>query len=134
MGNTILIIDHQKEIVDALTALFLQHGWVTQRAFSGADGLAAARRHLPSVVISDLAMPGVSGFDVAESLRCTYSVDCPVLIALTGWTDSGVAQQALAAGYSIVLTKPVDFNHLFSVVNLGIRTRSNPGQTLSFKK
>lgn len=118
MENTILIIDDNRETLDVLTSLFLQTGWMVQRALSGEQGLDAVRRHLPSLVISDLAMPGLSGFDFAEAMRETYGAKCPIMVALTGWSDSGVAKQALEAGFSIVLTKPVDFEHLLSVVKL----------------
>lgn len=125
MENIVLIIDDNRETVDSLASLFLQSGWMVQRALCGEDALAAARQCLPSIVISDLAMPGMSGFDVAESLKATYGNECPIMFALTGWSDSGVAKQALDAGFSLVLTKPVDFQQLLSVVRLGKMAQTN---------
>lgn len=121
MKNVILVVDDNREIVDSLTALFLQHGWITQRAYSGREALDFISYLRPSLVISDLAMPRMSGYDVAEELRRIYGDKCPTLIALTAWTDPGVAKQALRSGFNIVLTKPIDFEHLLSVVRLGVR-------------
>jgi two-component system CheB/CheR fusion protein len=73
---------------------------------------------MPAYVISDLAMPGLSGYDVAEELRRTYGEHCPILIALTGWDDPGVAEQSLAAGFSIVLNKPLQFEQLMSAMKI----------------
>lgn len=124
MENTILIIDYKREAVDSLGALFLQSGWRVQRALGGEEGLAAARRHLPSIMVSDLAMPGMSGFDLAEAMMEMFGEACPIMIALTGWSDKGVAKQALDAGFSVVLTKPVEFPELLSVVRLGAVARA----------
>lgn len=124
MENTILIIDYKRENMDSLATFFRQSGWMVHRALGGEEGLAAARRHLPSIVVSDLAMPGMSGFDVAEAMLEMFGEACPTMIALTGWSDKGVAQQALDAGFSVVLTKPVEFPQLLSVVRLGALARA----------
>jgi CheY-like chemotaxis protein len=118
MENVVLIIDDNRDTVDTLTALFIQHGWLTERAYSGRDGIAAVAHLMPAYVISDLAMPGLSGYDVAEELRRTYGERCPILIALTGWDDPGVAEQAMAAGFSIVLNKPLQFDQLMSAMKI----------------
>ncbi|HEY1151089.1 MAG TPA: response regulator [Pseudoduganella sp.] len=118
MENIVLIIDDNRDTVDTLTALFIQHGWLTERAYNGRDGIEAVGRLKPAYVISDLAMPGLSGYDVAEELRRTYGEHCPILIALTGWDDPGVAEQALAAGFSIVLNKPLQFEQLMSAMKI----------------
>lgn len=118
MENVILIVDDHQETVDLLSTLLLQNGLVPQRATNGEDALKSARRHLPSFVISDLSMPGMSGFALAESLRSTYGAQCPKMIAVTAWTDSAIAKQALEAGFSAVLTKPFDFQQLLAAINL----------------
>jgi CheY-like chemotaxis protein len=118
MENVVLIIDDNRDTVDTLTALFLQHGWLTERAYSGRDGIDAVAQLMPKYVVSDLAMPGLSGYDVAEELKRTYGDSCPVLIALTGWSDAGVAEQALAAGFSMVLNKPLQFDQLMSAMQI----------------
>jgi len=117
MANSILIVDDNREVADLLFSLMLQHGRIPHRVYNGRDAIAAARFQLPEVVICDLAMPGMSGFDVAESLRAMYGTRCPIMIALTGWSDPGVAQQALNAGFSHVLAKPADIEQLLSAID-----------------
>lgn len=123
MDNVILLVDDDHETVDALTALFLQHGWVPVRAYSGEEAMAYLSRMIPSVVLCDLAMPGMSGYDVAEAVRIQHPANCPVLIALTGWSDPGVADQALHAGFIQVLTKPIAFDELLAAINVSLLTQ-----------
>jgi CheY-like chemotaxis protein len=123
MANSILIVDDNQEVADLLFSLMLQHDRIPHCAYNGKDAIAAVRRHLPEVVICDLAMPGMSGFDVAETLSTIYGARCPIMIALTGWSDSGVAQQAIDAGFSIVLAKPADIQQLLSAIDLARSAR-----------
>jgi len=85
---------------------------------TGMRAFKAVARMMPKYVVSDLAMPGLSGYDVAEELRRVYGERCPLLIALTAWNDPGVAEQALAAGFNVVLTKPLQFNQLMSAMQI----------------
>jgi CheY-like chemotaxis protein len=118
MENNVLIIDDNRDTVDTLAALFLQHGWRADRAYDGHEGMRAVAQMMPKYVVSDLAMPGMSGFEVAEELRRSYGDRCPVLIALTAWSDPGVAEQALTAGFNMVLTKPLQFEQLLSAMQI----------------
>lgn len=124
MKNIVLIIDDNQATVDVLASLFRQKDWLVQYAFSGSEGLDLAEHTKPDVIVSDLAMPGMSGFEVAEHMMITYSTACPILVALTGWTDRAIAEHAIQAGFDLVLTKPVDFERLFSMIELtGIAKR-----------
>lgn len=125
MENVILIVDDHQETVDLLSTLLLQNGWVPQRANNGEDALKSASRHLPSFVISDLSMPGMSGFALAETLRSTYGERCPTMIAVTAWTDGAIAKQALEVGFRAVLTKPFDFQQLLAAINLSRLAKNN---------
>lgn len=120
MENIVLLVDDNKDLVDMLTVLFLQNGWVAQRAYSGTEALACIEHIMPTLIVCDLSMPRMSGFEVAETLINAYQGDCPPLIALTAWSDPELARQALSAGFSVVLTKPIDFEQLFTVVKTHI--------------
>ena len=121
MKGTVLIIDDNRQALDSLASLFLRNDWMVQRAESGDEALAMAKMHMPSTVVSSLTMPGVSGCDVARSMRAKYRDECPVLIALAGNAESDIAKQAIDAGFSMVLAKPVDFQHLLAMIRLGRR-------------
>ncbi|WP_051293980.1 response regulator [Pseudoduganella violaceinigra] len=117
MENIVLLVDDDREIVDLLSALFLQHGWMPQRANSGAEALACVRRSIPQAVVCDLSMPGMSGFDVAAQLRHDYGEKCPPLIAFTTYSESDIADYAKEAGFNAVVSKPSEFSRLLSVVD-----------------
>lgn len=117
MENIVLLVDDDREIVDLLSTLFLQNGWLPQRANNGEEALACVEHAIPDAVVCDLAMPGMSGFDVAARLRRDYGARCPPLIAFTTYPEREIAAVAKEAGFNAVVPKPSDFERLLSVVN-----------------
>ncbi len=116
MKKIVLLVDDDGEIVDLLATLFLQNGWLPQRATCGEDAILSAARVVPHAVICDLQMPGISGFEVAEQFRLRYGAQCPAMIAFTACPDYAVNQHALKAGFDSVVHKPADFDQLMSAV------------------
>lgn len=82
----------------------------------GAEGIAAAQEHVPDLIISDIGMPGMFGYDVARAIRGDHSFDGVELIALSGYGQPGDITEALAAGFDRHLTKPVDIKTLEAVL------------------
>jgi CheY-like chemotaxis protein len=77
-------------------------------AASGIDGVAAARKFHPEVVLCDLGLPGMSGFEVAAELRRDPATSRARLIAVTGYGRDEDRRRSKAAGFDLHLTKPVD--------------------------
>jgi len=75
-------------------------------AYDGPTGIALAREFAPDVVLLDLGMPGMSGYDVARALRAQGSRQ--TIVAVTGWGDTAAKRQAREAGFDHHLVKPVD--------------------------
>ena len=73
----------------------------------GPAAVDAARTLAPDIVILDIGLPGLSGYEVAEQLRADTSLSETALIALTGWGSPDDRRKALAAGFDVHLTKPV---------------------------
>ena len=105
---TILVIDDTPEITAVLGAFFERAGHQVVRVLSGEDGIEAYQRTRPDLVLLDLQLPDMSGFDVLERIRA----DEPVVIMITGHGDIPLAVQALQRGAENFLTKPVDLDHL----------------------
>jgi CheY-like chemotaxis protein len=83
-------------------------GYEVELACSGADGLTAARHFHPEVVLCDLGLPGMSGFEVAAELRRDPATRSAKLIAVTGYGRDEDRRRSKEAGFDLHLTKPVD--------------------------
>jgi two-component system, NtrC family, response regulator AtoC len=108
---SILIIDDEPAITAALAQYFERSGHEVVRAHSGEEGVGAVRRTHPDLVLLDLRLPDVSGFEVLERVR----EHNPVVIMITGHGDVPDAVRAMQAGAESFLTKPIELAHLGAV-------------------
>ncbi|HEX8202371.1 MAG TPA: response regulator, partial [Isosphaeraceae bacterium] len=81
-------------------------------AHDGPSGLAAARAHQPDVVLLDIGLPGMDGYEVARRLRASPEFADTLLVALTGWGQEDDRRRSRAAGFDHHLVKPVDPENL----------------------
>jgi CheY-like chemotaxis protein len=109
-GCLILLVEDHKDTLDAIR-LFLEFRRArVLAATAGQDGLDLVLRHQPKVIISDLSMPEMDGYELLEQVRQLapeQGGDAP-MIAVTGRSDAEERRKALAAGFVRFLTKPVD--------------------------
>jgi CheY-like chemotaxis protein len=85
-------------------------------AYTGPDAVTAARSACPEVVVCDIGLPGMSGYDVATILRRDPDLRGARLIAVTGYGDSQDRDAALATGFDEHLCKPVEPNLLLAEI------------------
>ena len=104
----VLVVDDNSDAAEILAELLDMLGHSTQVANSGAAALEAMNDFRPQVVLLDLGMPGMNGYQVAEAIRNNRRFDQPLLAALTGWGGQQDREQTRAAGFDLHLTKPVD--------------------------
>jgi len=114
----ILVIDDNAELLDLLRMLLEQRGGhQTVLSANGADGLAQALSHPPDLVISDVMMPEVSGYEICRQLRANSSTASIPIIILTARGQPVDHQAALDAGADDHMAKPVDTEELLKRVN-----------------
>jgi len=104
----VLIVDDNRDAADSLAMLLALDGHDVQVAYAGGEALDAVRDFQPSVVVLDLGLPDLNGFEVARRLRRDADRDRLRLIALTGWGQAEDRRRTLEAGFDHHLTKPVD--------------------------
>ena len=113
----ILIADDDRDAVATLAALLLDEGHEVREVYRGDAVLYYLREFRPDVLIVDINMPGMSGYDVARQVHEVFGVERPALIALTGWYR-GSADRILGRilGFDHYLTKPYDPSELLRLV------------------
>jgi CheY-like chemotaxis protein len=110
----VLVIDDELEMVDLLSAVLSDSGYEVVSALSGGDGLRLVEIERPDVVLLDLQMPGVAGFDVLRRVR-TMRPDLPVII-VSGQADLNLSRATLAQGAVAYVPKPFDPEDVVRVV------------------
>ncbi|MFD0668641.1 hybrid sensor histidine kinase/response regulator [Ramlibacter sp. MAHUQ-53] len=116
-ASTVLVVDDNTDAADTLQLLLEMQGLTVVTAGDGAGALAQARRHHPGVVVLDIGLPDMTGYEVARRLRAEAGEgERPVLIALTGWGQAADRARAAEAGFDHHLTKPADPDRLAAIL------------------
>ena len=108
--HKVLIVDDDPKSVEVLAAYLAEPGYQTLRAHGGREGIELARRHAPDLILLDLMMPEVSGFDVVDALRADRTTEGIPVIVVTAKQLSADDRRALNGGITAVLEK-AGFNH-----------------------
>ena len=112
----ILVADDDADAVLSLSALLRDEGYCVRGVHHGAEVLDAVFNFAPDVVLLDIGMPKMSGYDVARTLRERYGSARPVLIAITGRAGAADRQQARAAGFEHHIAKPYEPKALLNLI------------------
>ena len=112
----VLVADDDKDAVLILTALLRDEGYEVRGVHRGAEVLDAVFNFAPDVVLLDIGMPKMSGYDVARTLRERYGSARPALIAVTGRAGEADRQQARAAGFEHHVAKPYQPGELLRLI------------------
>ena len=102
----ILLVDDVADNIDVYTQFFLHRGWRTATASNGQEGLTIAAGLRPDVIVLDLGMPGMDGWEVARRLRADPVTGSIPILALTGHVLGDSRRRAREAGVDEFLTKP----------------------------
>jgi PAS domain S-box-containing protein len=101
----VLVVDDNRDAADSLAELVELLGHAAEVAYDGPSALATARANAPDVVLCDIGLPGMSGYDVAKALRATVMRNV-LLVALTGYARPEDQRAATEAGFDRHLAKP----------------------------
>ena len=105
-GQRVLVVDDEPDIVALIVYHLAKAGYRVSTAGTGDDGLDAARREHPALVILDLMLPGISGYDVLEELRASEATRNVGVLMLTARVEEPDRVRGLALGADDYLTKP----------------------------
>jgi two-component system phosphate regulon response regulator PhoB len=126
-GERILVVDDEPDIVALIAYHLAKAGYRVSTAATGADALQAARDERPRLVVLDLMLPGMSGFDVLEQIRATAATRNVAVLMLTARAEEADRIRGLSLGADDYLTKPFSPQELVLRVGAILRRVSVAG-------
>ena len=112
----VLLVDDNRDSVESLALLLALSGYETEMAHDGLEAVELATSWRPDVVLLDIGLPRMSGYEVCRAIRAeAWGRNIPV-IALTGWGQDEARQLSAEAGFTAHLVKPVDFPRLTKIL------------------
>lgn len=107
-----LVVDDNEDAARGLELMLQSFGYETDIAFDGIEGLRKATTFQPDLLLLDISMPKLDGYDTCGVVRAQPWGAKARLVAVTGWNPSELQNRAEAAGFDAWLLKPVDFAEL----------------------
>lgn len=113
----IIVIDDNKDITDLTCRLLNVMGYDATSALSGEEGIAKAKVQKPEVILCDIGMEGMDGYDVAKYIRQDDKLKDIYLIAISGYSSPKDIKHSIEAGFDKHLIKPINLNALKKILD-----------------
>ena len=126
-SGRVLVVDDNVDAAEMLAILLRLSGHDVRIAYTGPTALEAAVAHLPDVVLLDIGLPDLDGYEVARRLRQYPQLRGVRLVAMTGYGDEAVRQLAQEAGFDRHLVKPLDFPKVEELVTTLLTPQGSGG-------
>jgi PAS domain S-box-containing protein len=116
LGRRILVVDDNVDAALTVSRLLTLWGHEVQTVFNGNEALEMARQFHPQIILLDIGLPGMSGYEVAKHLRAEPESAGLILMALTGYGQADDRERSRQAGFNYHLTKPPDPGALMAIL------------------
>lgn len=113
----VLIVDDNRDNADSLSLLLQISGNETRTAYDGEEAVNAAREFQPDLILLDLGMPKLSGYDACQQIRAAQKGKPITIVAQTGWGQNEDRMRTRAAGFDHHLVKPIDPTAVFQLLS-----------------
>lgn len=117
MTKKILAVDDELDVVLIVKTALQTEGFEVETANNGPDALMLAKEHIPDLILLDVMMPGMTGFEVLRALKQNEKTAQIPVIMLTGVSERSKIVEAIGSGTSYYIIKPFDFEDLIDKVN-----------------
>jgi signal transduction histidine kinase/ActR/RegA family two-component response regulator len=108
----VLVVDDNQDAADSLAALLEIDGFDAHAVYDGASAIQLAAELAPDMIIMDLGMPGMDGYETARAIRQRAGAERILMVALTGWGQNDARRRTDEAGFDYHLVKPVELEQL----------------------
>jgi signal transduction histidine kinase/ActR/RegA family two-component response regulator len=112
LRTKVLVVDDNRDAADSLQALFEMENCNVATAYDGYQAVQAVEQVMPDMIVMDLGMPSMDGYEAARRIRRKDGAKEVLMIALTGWGQSDARQRTIEAGFDHHLIKPVNFDEI----------------------
>ena len=112
----VLLVDDNPDALSMSSLLFAAEGHMVTMATNPTEALGHAAATRPEVVVLDIGMPGMDGFDLARAIRALNHKPRPLIIAVSGYTSAGHLKRGIEAGFDFHYPKTIDPNVLLATV------------------
>ena len=112
----ILLVEDNEMNRDMLSRRLVRRGYEVVMAVDGEEGVARAESELPALILMDMSLPVLDGWEAARKLRATPATSAIPIIALTAHAMAGDRERALAAGCDDFDTKPIELDRLLAKI------------------
>jgi signal transduction histidine kinase/DNA-binding response OmpR family regulator len=123
----ILVVDDSVDTARAMARLLGTAGYEVIATHDGLEAIAAARDQRPDVLLLDIGLPGLDGYEIARQVRREEALAGATLIAISGYSQDKDRRRSREAGFDHHLAKPVDYELLFSLLDAATRETSKSG-------
>ena len=114
----VLVVDDNRDSADSLVTAFAVLGHDAVAAYGGTEALARLADQRPTLLVLDLSMPGMDGFELARAIRAMPGFDAVPMIALSGFGSEADRAKSREAGFDRHMLKPFDLDDLERMVGL----------------
>ena len=115
-AGRVLLVDDNRDAAESLAEALDELGYLTQVVHDGAGALGLANVFRPDIVLLDIGLPVMDGYELATLLRAQLGPAVPSIVAITGYGCEADRVRSEAAGFAAHLVKPVDLDRLESVL------------------
>ncbi len=129
----ILVIENDNNLRNNISTFLNEEGFKTFEAEDGVKGVVKATEIYPDLIICDINMPHLNGYQVYDTLQANQSAKIIPFIFLTAKTSKDDIRKGLSMGADDYITKPFDFDHLLSTIRLRLKKQSSRLQTSELK-
>ena len=124
-GERILLVEDNPQNRRLAQFLLRSHGYTVYEAMTGPEAIELARAHSPQLILMDLRLPGMDGYEVTKALKGDDQTRQIPVIALTAFAMDGDQEKALQAGCDGYITKPIDTKHFPAAVRQFLQVQSS---------
>ena len=128
-GRRILVVDDNADSAESMCVLLELYGNECRMAHSGPEAVRMAEEVVPDVILLDIGLPGMDGYQVCRTIRTRFSADQIGIIAMTGWGQAEDLKRSKEAGFNNHLVKPVAINELNELLK-SMPARNAPAASL----
>ena len=122
-GQRVLVVDDNRDSAESLAMMLELSGFTVHKAHDGLDAVNVAARLRPDVILLDIGLPSLNGYDVCRRIRQQPEAGEALIVALTGWGQEEDKRRSREAGFDSHLVKPVNLQVLVTLINSRLSTR-----------